>query len=797
MYKNYFRLMKKIYSRSFFIALALFSCTGHCFSQNIDSLVTLHRQADPQEKIYIQFDKSYYNPGETIWFKAYLFTGFEPSVASRNFYAELVDENGTVLNRLTAPIAESSTAGSFDIASGFSKNLVYFRAYTAAMMNGDTSFLYVKPIHIIVPPKGPKNKEATVSAIRFLPEGGDWFAGLSSEMAFKITDQDGLPVNASGYIQSGNGARVLNFATVHDGMGSFSLQPVAGETYTAVWKDANNKSYTTVLPVVKPAGISLHVTDGDGEKRFIIQRSGEVPEADREIKVMAFINQHLVYSARANLTESTGISGRIPTRQFPSGIMQVTLFNSNYKPLAERVCFINNHDYEFDADAWVPVLNTGKRGLNKGEILLNDSLRANLSIAVTDADMNEPPPNADNIVSHLLLTGDLRGKIANPYYYFFSTSDSAAMYLDLVMLTNGWRRYNWDDLLAGKMPVPRFKESNYLALNGQLVGMAPGRIPPGTELTGILQTKDSSNSFLSLPVDRNGKVSTDGLIFYDYAKLYFQFRDKKQTFDKSMLQVDNGLLKQYGKVAMGEAYQNPYQKIDTVVLANNLKNTVNQSRVAVERKRKEQVLKEVIVKAKAKSNLEKMDEKYASGLFSGGDARTFDVANDPFANSGFTVFQYLQGKVAGLQINTSNPGSPSLSWRGSSPVLYLDEMPADGQLLSSINMSDVAYIKVFSPGATGGISNSGGGAIAVYTKKGGDVTSKGKGLDFIQVTGYAPFRQFYSPDYATPSSLEGLDDLRTTLYWNPYILLNKGNRRFKFQFYNSDITRRFRSLWKA
>ena len=103
--------------------------------------------------------------------------------------------------------------------------------------------------------------------------------------------------------------------------------------------------------------------------------------------------------------------------------------------------------------------------------------------------------NEDNIISHLLLTGDLHGKIAHPYYYFFSTADSAAIYLDLVMLTNGWRRYNWDNVFAGKIPPVKIKESNYLGINGKLIGMQTGRFSADTKLNGILETKDSAKKF--------------------------------------------------------------------------------------------------------------------------------------------------------------------------------------------------------------------------------------------------------------------------------------------------------------
>ena len=62
----------------------------------------------------------------------------------------------------------------------------------------------------------------------------------------------------------------------------------------------------------------------------------------------------------------------------------------------------------------------------------------------------------------------------------------------------------------------------------------------------------------------------------------------------------------------------------------------------------------------------------------------------------------------------------------------------------------------------------------------------------MQITGYSPVKEFYSPDYATASALNDLPDLRTTLYWSPYILLDKTKKRVKIMFYNNDITKRFR-----
>ena len=207
-----------------------------------------------------------------------------------------------------------------------------------------------------------------------------------------------------------------------------------------------------------------------------------------------------------------------------------------------------------------------------------------------------------------------------------------------------------------------------------------------------------------------------------------------------------------------------------------------------------QTLATVEVKAAARSKEMKLNDQYTSGLFQG-DGRIFSVEDDPFGPSSFSVFQYLQGKVAGLQIGPSSGANPpALSWRGSPVSTFLDEMVVDAATLQTIPMQDVAMVKVFNPPFFGGSGGGAGGAIAVYTKKGrgnADV----KGLSAATVIGYSPIKEFYSPDYSkyVPSADDPVD-YRTTLYWNPFILTNKQNRRVIITFYNNDNTRKFRMV---
>ncbi|RYY87149.1 MAG: hypothetical protein EOO15_12680 [Chitinophagaceae bacterium] len=767
----------------FFILCLLAGATVS--AQRLDSLLELQRLADPREKIHLHFDKASYNPGETIWFKAYLFSGIGLSDESRNLYAEMLDGNGKLLERVTAPIVFAGASGSFMLDSSYARPVVYVRAYTLGILRSDTTFIYNKAIRIL----GKTSPTATASTtfnLSFLPEGGNWVAGVPAMMAFIATDSRGLPAAATGFIEDAAGTKLTDFRTVHNGMGSVLVLPQAGKRYRAQWKDERGKQHVTALPEPAVEGIALRITDETAGKRFTITRSANIPSAQQRLHVVATMNQHLLYQADVSLATKTVASGVFPIEPLISGLMTVTVFDSSYRPLLERVCFVNKHDYEFDGDVYLTQKNAAARTLNRFEISVSDTLPANLSVSITDADRNETVPMDDNIVSRMLLTGDLRGPIVNPYYYFYSNSDSVGLQLDLVLLTHGWRRFNWDDVWAGRVAARPQQPENYLTLQGQVQGLPPGRMGGNLQLNGILETADSVRHLLFMPVDRKGSVSTDGVVFYDTARFYFSFNDKNIPSGTGLLQLQNGLmpaaLRRLPDTSLARLLPNATA---AQVAANTKALTLARQRGSGLSARE---LANIVVKGRSKPAGAKMEQRYVSALFAG-DATSFDLTSDLSARSYSSLFQYLQGKVAGMMIDGGSP--PSLSWRGSTPALYLNEMQSDAAQLSVIPMSDVAYVKVFRPGESP-VYGGGGGVIAVYTRKGGDaVSSSGKGLSSTLVMGYTAPREFFSPDYATDAtSVPG--DFRSTLYWNPTIYVDKSRRKIRLQFYNNDITRNFR-----
>jgi hypothetical protein len=412
-----------------------------------------------------------------------------------------------------------------------------------------------------------------------------------------------------------------------------------------------------------------------------------------------------------------------------------------------------------------------------------EGIQANLSVSVTDASIESD--SSDHIISHFLLTSDLKGKVYKPSYYFKNNSDSITQQLDLVMLTNGWRRFKWEDVVKGKFPSITYqKDTSYLSLSGKLFGVAPGQLQGGGAIIMMIKERDSAAKMMMEAVSRDGTFNNPDYIFFDSLRIYYQpsstLKGASVGFMTSRLSALNYSNKEFAGSTLFPDTTGFYKH---ALLAEEAASIAQQWRG--------KMLEAVRVTAKRKPSVQVLDEKYASGFFKGIDAIQFDVLNDPLANSAQNIFTYLQGKVAGLQINTTS-GTPSLDWRGGAPLLYLDETSTDPAMISNIPVQDIAYIKVFRPpfmgGGTGMYGNAGSGAIAIYTRRGGDVSSTpGSGLAASTVVGYSPVREFYSPNYGTFVRANEQRDVRTTLFWKPQLTTAKNKNKVTVVFYNTDV----------
>ncbi|MEI8097354.1 MAG: hypothetical protein WCG74_00885 [Sediminibacterium sp.] len=768
-------------------------------AQKLDSTLAIYRSDFQTEKVHLHFDKTAYNKGETVWFKAYIVAGENLSDYSRNFFVDWYNDLGQLIKHTVHPIFESSARGQFDIPSNYKGGILHVKAYTRWMLNFDTALLFHKDIQITnTNSNATAIPKASAVTLKFFPESGDLINGINATLAFMATNQNGQPVAVKGAIVNSANQLVDSFASVHDGMGSLNFEPSANEQYTCNWMDEYGTSHSNSLPISKANGVVVSAKLVNKKAVFVVSRSTDVASNLKGLQIVATMNQQLLYNASINLNSKKTIAGEIPVQEMPTGILQLTVFDASWIPVAERILFVNNNQHQFFPELTMVTKRLSKRAKNTMELFVADTALSNLSISVTDASLLAD--SSSNIISQLLLSSELKGSIYRPAYYFSNESDTVAAHLDLVMLTHGWRRYKWDEIIQGQLPKLTYPmDSDYVQIKGK-VFTAGQAIRSTQTITLVMQAKDSSKQYFQLPVKRDGSFNQRGIIFFDTARIFYQLNGDKSLHQNASTSFQYGL----PLVPYAQAIKSPTKiLIDSILLKRN-----SSFYAGIEKVKKSMdsavVLKEVTVESKIKSVIDILDEKYTTGLFNNKNSYSFDVANDDRAHGSLDVFHYLQNLIPGMTMSLPTLGTngaedansnnvAGLNWRDGTPDIFLNEMPSDAGAVQAISMSDVAYIKVFRPPFMAASGSGASGAIAIYTLKGAEAKNYNvKGLNSALISGYTAYKEFYSPDYTITQPK--YQDSRATLYWNPYVLTDKKNKTVKLEFFNNDITSKFRII---
>lgn len=751
------------------------------FAQQIDSMMGVYADRVAPEKIHIHFDKSIYNKGETVWYKVYILQGSDTAAISKNVYLDWYDATGKLIKQTASPVLLSTAQGSFDIPADYKDALLQVKAYTRWMLNDDPAFSYLREIYINTNTSNISKPIAYKTTVETFPEGGFLIQGLNSRIAFKATNQYGNPVFIKGVLTDEKNTILDSLKVLHDGMGSFFLQPLPGQNYQLNWTDEFGFTGSTPIPINKTEGAQISISTANNKAKIQVERTDSVSDNFKQMTLVVHMNRVALYQIALNTTYKTKLNAEIPLQELPTGLLQFTLFTSDWIPVAERVLFVNNHAQEFEVTLNTALINVEKRGKNAIDISVPDTLLTNMSLSITDATLNAPDQHS--IFSDVFLSSEIKGKVYNPAYYLMSDADSVKAHLDLVMLTNAWRRFDWDKIKAQIPPKITYPvETSYMKMHGMVLGMAQNN--ESVILNMIIATKDSSKQLLFVPVEKDGSF-TYPLLFHDTAKVFYSFNNNASLTNSTQLQLNNGLFKLEPK-NIAANYSMPFLWNDQ--LAKQKLNALLAEQERLQKNMSEATLQEVTVFARMKSKEQVISEKYSTGFFSHNEAGIFDLTDNSKPVYSRNILEYLQSKVAGLDIVQNN-----VFWRGDIPEFFLNEMKVDKETAITVDMNSIAMIKVFRPPfmfATGG---GRGGAIAIYTKKGDDnkLNLNIKGLDYILLEGYTKFKEFYSPNYEKPEDGFSKQDTRTTIYWNPYLFTNKTQQSMHIEFYNSDVTRSF------
>ena len=757
-------------------------------AQTPEQILEKWTQKNTIEKLYLHLDRESYIAGQSIWFKGYLMNDYIPSLKSSTVFVELLDNQSTVVVRRTVPAYQGVSIGQLEIPETFPSGSYQLRAYAPLMLN-QPGFVYSKRITIF----GSATKETKAKDVvkkidlQFFPEGGNMVSSLLSNVAFKAVDANGYPVSVSGQLKNNKGEVIAAITSKHDGMGSFSLVPQSTETYYVALDQDPAKQYP--LPAATDKGISFNVVSTSKGKQFKIEHPAGLPAEFRAAYLIGQMNNQVLFKQPLQQGKDM-IGGLIQTGNLLSGILHLTVFNKDNMPLAERLTFVNNKEYILPGELVEDTLNTTAHQRNRFSIHLKDTIIGNFSVSVTDADYETDAYRPLNIYSYFLINSDLKGYIHNPAYYFRSDADSVKNALDLVMMTNGWTRFKWSEVAANNLPPVLYNDPGFIHLSGKVTIEGTRKAFANKDLMFMMRPVDTvqgkGGPTKLIQTDSTGSFRLDSMIFYEKMRIVFSdIKGSKSKYIKVKMDADS-LNRDY---KLGPL-QLPFNDTASQLIEDKMMTAYDDYLKA-----EGLTLKNVTVKGRQKSDQEKLEDEYTSGLFSGGiNSRILDLRNEP--GGGMNIFEYIQGRIPGVTVTRGQDGQYVVKYRdaglgGNNMALYLDEMQTDPVFIESIPVNQIAFVKVMG----NFVGTSGGGAaLAIYMKKGADrFANTESATDIVNYRGYSIIKQFYAPDYDLNKNIDpSKPDDRLTLAWIPDIYLSNISPKVPVIFYNNDRTKRFK-----
>jgi TonB-dependent SusC/RagA subfamily outer membrane receptor len=465
--------------------------------------------------------------------------------------------------------------------------------------------------------------------------------------------------------------------------------------------------------------------------------------------------------------------------------VQFTLFSPAGEPLNERVVFVSNAD-QLKLNVTSEKESYSPRQKVKIEVNAKDKddkpVTGSFSVSVTN-ETNAPVDEGSEstILSNLLLTSDLKGYVEKPNYYFTNINETTQADLDILMLTQGYRRFEWKQLLNNGIPQDTYPAEKSLSIAGHIKTMGGKPLPNGG--VKILSNKGGF-FFRDTVADNSGAFSFNGLAFKDSTKFLIQARSAK---DRKNVQIDlDNIIPQ----AIGPNKNAADMQVN---INDGLSQYLQSSKALYDSELKAGSAKRPIILKEVVVNARKNKVVYSENLNGPGNADDV-VTADRLGNCGGFLTNCLQGLIAGVTFRNNMPFN---SRANAAMAIVLDGNFIDNDLFTDINPNNVQSVEVLLGPSHTAIYGSRGanGILLITSKRGRDVMTSyeryAPGVITYTPKGYYKVRDFYSPQYDNSKTNKQLPDLRSTIYWNPNFITNKSGKA-SFQFFNADTKGSYR-----
>ncbi len=777
--------------------LCLFG-SSRAISQTMQEKIIKYYAQVPQEKIYLHTDKSNYIAGDSVWFRGYLMNAItnRQSLLSYYMYVDLIDAaNG---QNLSHSMILCDSVGIFDNAITLPPDLhsgtYLITAYTNYMRNFSNEKFFRKYIRVTglqgskfgvssqqsdskslrqaqdrrvrVPStssgqacQSQQSKSQTFD-FQIMPEGGNLIAGIQQIVAFKAVGADGLGVDVTVKIFDETNKIYATGQSTHLGMGSLYIKAPAGIPLFVEATANDGSQVSHKLPDAIPSGVTISAHQSN-DTLFVVPLYSE----GFDLSKLSFV----IHGA-LNIATGENVSGRrlkIPLTNLHEGVTLISLVDKTTNAIvAERAVYVRNrHSATNTNSISTSDYNNTKRNLVRAFI---DAPAGTYSLAVTDKSSTLSDTLQDNIVSSLLLSAEVKGFVEKPQYYFSDINPQVDHHLDLLMLTQAWRRYDISDILNGKKPESKYPIEQSQSIEGTIGGIWKKNM----KTPSLLIMCRSPKILKIIDLEKSGHFSIDGLQFADSTQFLIaalNHKGKTSNMDLEISEPDKPAIPLPG-----------YRIKELESLSDDISSG---SRASHLRYQYMMNLPDLEVSGRKKT---KPINQY--GVI---PDRVLTADNEWLkgANTIEEIFYYFNCTMVVGEDGREHFGG----------VVYVDDFVYDSQFVSSLLPQDIERVEYISPhnpntmlfndidGSNTAANAS--GVIFIKLKPYSNNSQTGKHAFATKVVSPLGFKQdveFYSPKYDTAEKQQSAtSDLRTTVYWNPRVTIGE-NGKAEVEFYLPD-----------
>lgn len=766
-------------TRAVGLSVALLLGTQVAYGQS-DSLSTLARQFNAYsqqalpEKLYLHLDRPLYLSGEILWFKinAVDGTNHKPLPLSKVAYVEVLDKEQRPVLQTKVQLLQAKGQGSLVLPASLASGNYTVRAYTSWMKNFPADYFFHSTVTILNTRASLGLKTAKDSAaysVQFFPEGGNLVKGVASKVAFKITDKAGRGLAATGTLLDQQGKVVQSFTTLKYGLGHFTFTPTeTGGPYTAVVKLPSKETLSRKLPPVAAQGYVLRVEDASPQQLRVAIESTVAGQPTEELFLLGHSRQQVSVSAATRLQDGKAVL-LLDKSKLAEGITHLTVFNHEKKPVCERLYFTRPAP-QLQISASTAQKSYGSR--EKVSLQLTTAnqqaqpLAANMSVAVFRLD-SLATLDAPNILSYLWLSSDLKGTIENPDYYLTAAGPEADEARENLMLTHGWSRFRWTDVLAKQAPAfEHVPELNALSVRGRILNKTTGQ--PASGIYAYMATPSRRVQLYNALSNEQGIIQFEASELYGPNDLIVQTNTSRDSVYRIELLNPFSLSYRAGRVAPLQVSEADKQDIVNRSLEMQVQNAYFG--------RQQALFKPRLTDSMAFYG--KPDEAYMLDAFT-----RFKVLEE-----------VMREYVPGVQVRIRKDGFHFMNMDHlnnaifpENPMVLLDGVPVfDINKIMAFDPLKIQKLDVITSNYFQGSAQYSG--IVSFTTYKGDLA--GFPVDsralIQEYEGFQQQREFYSPSYVTPEDKQRrLPDLRNLLYWNPDVTATAAGSQ-TLEFYTGD-----------